>query len=36
MASIAGFGGTPAFMQTIGYNTSEVAIMTFTQDIAVK
>lgn len=36
MASIAGFGGTPAFMQTIGYNTSKAAIMTFTKDLAVK
>lgn len=36
LASIAGFGGTPPFMQTIGYNTSKGAIMTFTQDLAVK
>lgn len=36
IASIAGFGGTPAFMQTIGYNTSKGAIMTFTKDLAVK
>src|SRR5699024_4008673 len=36
IASIAGFGGTPEFMQTIGYNTSKGAIMTFTKDLAVK
>lgn len=36
VASIAGFGGTPPFMQTIGYNTSKGAIMTFTKDLAVK
>lgn len=36
IASIAGFGGTPPFMQTIGYNTSKGAIMTFTKDLAVK
>ncbi|MBD8004801.1 SDR family oxidoreductase [Bacillus norwichensis] len=36
IASIAGFGGTPAFMQTIGYNTSKGAVMTFTKDLAVK
>lgn len=36
IASIAGFGGTPAFMQTIGYNTSKGAIITFTKDLAVK
>ncbi|WP_301107762.1 SDR family oxidoreductase [Sporosarcina sp.] len=36
IASIAGFGGTPPFMQTIGYNTSKGAIMTMTKDMAVK
>lgn len=36
IASIAGFGGTPPFMQTIGYNTSKGAIITFTKDLAVK
>lgn len=36
IASIAGFGGTPEFMQTIGYNTSKGAVMTFTKDLAVK
>lgn len=36
IASIAGFGGTPSFMQTIGYNTSKGAIITFTKDLAVK
>ncbi|GGG28018.1 gluconate 5-dehydrogenase [Lysinibacillus alkalisoli] len=36
IASIAGFGGTPAFMQTVGYNTSKGAIITFTKDLAVK
>lgn len=36
IASIAGFGGTPAFMQAIGYNTSKGAIITFTKDLAVK
>lgn len=36
IASIAGFGGTPPFMQTIGYNTSKGAVMTFTKDLAVK
>ncbi|MGE7544773.1 SDR family oxidoreductase [Sporosarcina newyorkensis] len=36
IASIAGFGGTPPFMQTIGYNTSKGAIMTLTKDMAVK
>lgn len=36
IASVAGFGGTPSFMQTIGYNTSKGAVMTFTKDLAVK
>lgn len=37
IASIAGFGGTdPRFMDTIGYNTSKGAIMTFTKDLAAK
>lgn len=36
IASIAGFGGTPNYMDTIGYNTSKGAVMTFTKDLAVK
>ncbi|MFB4168823.1 SDR family oxidoreductase [Virgibacillus sp. JSM 102003] len=37
IASVAGFGGTdPRFMDTIGYNTSKGAIMTFTKDLATK
>lgn len=36
IASIAGFGGTPEFMNTIGYNTSKGAIIIFTKDLAVK
>jgi len=36
ISSIAGFGGTHPFMQTIGYNTSKGAVMTFTKDLAVK
>lgn len=36
IASTAGLGGTPPFMQTIGYNTSKGAIITFTKDLAVK
>lgn len=37
LASVAGFGGTdPRYMDTIGYNTSKGAIMTFTKDLAVK
>src|SRR5690625_7609963 len=36
ISSIAGFGGTPSFMQTIGYNTSKGAVMTYTQDLAAK
>src|SRR5690625_637775 len=37
IASIAGFGGTnPEVMDTIGYNTSKGAVITFTKDLAVK
>lgn len=36
IASTAGLGGTPPFMQTIAYNTSKGAIITFTKDLAVK
>lgn len=37
IASVAGFGGTdPRLMDTIGYNTSKGAVMTFTRDLAVK
>ncbi|WP_164670507.1 SDR family oxidoreductase [Virgibacillus doumboii] len=37
IASVAGFGGTdPSFMDTISYNTSKGAIMTFTKDLAAK
>lgn len=37
IASIAGFGGTnPEVMNTIGYNTSKGAVITFTKDLAVK
>lgn len=37
IASTAGFGGTnPKFMDTIGYNTSKGAVITFTKDLAVK
>lgn len=37
IASVAGFGGTdPRYMDTIGYNTSKGAIMTFTKDLAAK
>ncbi|MGY0694481.1 SDR family oxidoreductase [Virgibacillus sp. FSP13] len=37
IASVAGFGGTdPRYMDTIGYNTSKGAVMTFTKDLAVK
>ena len=37
IASVAGFGGTdPSVMDTIGYNTSKGAVMTFTKDLAVK
>ncbi|WP_347861372.1 SDR family oxidoreductase [Salimicrobium sp. PL1-032A] len=37
LASVAGFGGAdPKLMDTIGYNTSKGAVMTFTKDLAVK
>lgn len=37
IASVAGLGGTdPSFMETIGYNTSKGAVITFTKDLAVK
>ncbi|CAM3246783.1 SDR family oxidoreductase [Filibacter tadaridae] len=37
IASVAGLGGTnPQFMDTIGYNTSKGAIITFTKDLAAK
>ena len=37
IASVAGFGGTnPRYMDTIGYNTSKGAVITFTKDLAVK
>lgn len=37
IASIAGFGGTnPEVMDTIGYNTTKGAVITFTKDLAVK
>lgn len=37
IASVAGLGGTdPRLMDTIGYNTSKGAIITFTKDLAVK
>lgn len=37
IASVAGFGGTnPEVMDTIGYNTSKGAVITFTKDLAVK
>lgn len=37
IASVAGLGGThPSFMDTIGYNTSKGAIITFTKDLAAK
>ncbi|PTL39257.1 SDR family oxidoreductase [Alkalicoccus saliphilus] len=37
IASVAGFGGTdPKLMDTIGYNTSKGAVVTFTKDLAVK
>lgn len=37
IASVAGYGGTdPRYMDTIGYNTSKGAVMTFTKDLAVK
>jgi NAD(P)-dependent dehydrogenase (short-subunit alcohol dehydrogenase family) len=34
IASIAGLGGNPAEMQTIAYNTSKGAVITFTQALA--
>ncbi|MHA6261292.1 SDR family oxidoreductase [Sporosarcina sp. CAU 1771] len=37
IASIAGLGGTDdKYMDTIGYNTSKGAVITFTKDLAVK
>lgn len=37
IASVAGLGGIdPRFMDTIGYNTSKGAIITFTKDLAAK
>ncbi|MGV3487974.1 MAG: SDR family oxidoreductase [Tuberibacillus sp.] len=37
IASVAGLGGVdPRIMNTIGYNTSKGAIITFTKDLAVK
>ncbi|MBM7647704.1 gluconate 5-dehydrogenase [Bacillus ectoiniformans] len=37
IASIAGLVGTdPEYMDTIGYNTSKGAVLTFTKDLAVK
>jgi NAD(P)-dependent dehydrogenase (short-subunit alcohol dehydrogenase family) len=37
IASVAGLGGTdPQYMDTIGYNTSKGAVITFTKDLAVK
>ncbi|MGG1365521.1 SDR family oxidoreductase [Priestia megaterium] len=37
IASIAGLRGTdPQYMDTIGYNTSKGAVITFTKDLAVK
>jgi gluconate 5-dehydrogenase len=34
VASIAGLGGNPAEMNTIAYNTSKGAVITFTQALA--
>ena len=34
VASIAGLGGNPAFMQTIAYNTSKGAVVNFTKALA--
>ena len=34
VASIAGLGGNPADMQTLAYNTSKGAVITFTQTLA--
>jgi len=37
IASVAGLGGAdPRFMDTIGYNASKGAVITFTKDLAVK
>ena len=37
IASVTGFGGTPPqLLDTIAYNTSKGALMTFTKDLAVK
>jgi NAD(P)-dependent dehydrogenase (short-subunit alcohol dehydrogenase family) len=37
IASVAGLGGTnPEILNTIGYNTSKGAVITFTKDLAVK
>ncbi|WP_173917327.1 SDR family oxidoreductase [Halobacillus sp. Marseille-Q1614] len=37
IASIAGLGGAdPRFMDTVGYNASKGAVITFTKDLAVK
>ncbi|MCP3029105.1 SDR family oxidoreductase [Halobacillus sp. A5] len=37
IASVAGLGGTdPRFMDTVGYNASKGAVITFTKDLAVK
>ncbi|WP_019415592.1 SDR family oxidoreductase [Paenisporosarcina sp. TG20] len=37
ISSVAGLGGTdPRFMDTIGYNTSKGAVITFTKDLAAK
>lgn len=37
LSSVAGFGGAdPKLMDTIGYNTSKGAVITFTKDLAVK
>ncbi|ADC50759.1 gluconate 5-dehydrogenase [Alkalihalophilus pseudofirmus OF4] len=37
IASVAGLGGAdPRFMDTIGYNTSKGAVITFTKDLATK
>ena len=34
VASIAGLGGNPAFMQTIAYNTSKAAVINFSRALA--
>jgi len=34
VASIAGLGGNPAFMQTIAYNSSKGAVVNFTRALA--